>query len=891
MTAARRPAGRVPRATYRLQLHADFDFVAAAGVVPYLAELGVSHLYVSPILQAVPGSRHGYDVLDHGRISDDLGGEAGFRTLVEALQAAGMGLVVDLVPNHMAISGHANRWWWDVLEHGPASRFADYFDVDWDPPESRLRNVILLPVLTDHYGRLLEAGQIGLARRGGALEVTYGEQRFPLDPRSIAGIVEAAAEAAGSAELGFLGRAMGELPPSTSGDAADLTRRRDDAAVLVERMDVLAADAGVAAALDATLHDVARDPDRLDALLEDQNYRLAHWRASSRDLGYRRFFDVNSLIGLRVEREDVFAATHRLILEHVAAGHIQGLRIDHPDGLRDPAAYLRRLRAAAPDAWIVAEKILEHGEELPADWPIDGTTGYEFGAIVSGLLVDPAGEESLSRHWATAAPDLAGWEEVARSSRIDAVTDVLGSDLNRLSDLLLSVCETNRRYRDYTRHELHEALREIVVAFDVYRTYVRPGDDGVRGVDRIVVGRAVARARDLRPDLDPDLFAFIGHVMLLEVPGFQATELALRLQQLTPAAMAKGVEDTALYRYLRLTALNEVGTDPGRFGSTPAEFHAAMAEAQRRHPGAMRTTSTHDTKRSEDVRARIGRLSELGEWWPETVGRLGDLAARHWPGDVRPDGPLIELLGQTLVGTWPISAERLRAYLEKALREARLRTSWTAPDPAYEAAVASLVDACLADAEFVAVVDDAVGRILPAARQASLAQLLLKLVAPGTPDIYQGTELWDESLVDPDNRRPVDFARRRELLRAARQADPESLLARSDDGLPKLRVLEAALDLRARRPGAVGVDGAYAALAIEGPRADAAVAFARGDEVACLVPLRTTKRDAGAWQDTRVTLPDGTWRDLVTGATWGGGPTEIAQLLARFPVALLERAP
>ena len=382
---------RAPRATYRLQLHAGFDFDAATAVVPYLAALGVSHLYASPILQAVPGSRHGYDVVDHGRISDDLGGESGFHRLVEALHAAGMGLVVDLVPNHMAIAGAANRWWWDVLEHGPSSRFADYFDVDWDPPESRLRNVILLPVLEDHYGRLLEAGRISLARDGSAIEVRYGAQRFPLDPRSLSEIVGAAAATSGSAELGFIGRALGELPPATSSDPAELTRRRQDTLVLKERLAALVKNASVAAALDASLAAVNAESDALDRLLEDQHYRLANWRASSRDLGYRRFFDINSLIGLRVEREEVFNATHRLILELVGAGKIDGLRIDHPDGLRDPAAYFARLRAAAPDAWIVVEKILEDGEQLPASWPVDGTTGYEFVARSGGLLLDSRG--------------------------------------------------------------------------------------------------------------------------------------------------------------------------------------------------------------------------------------------------------------------------------------------------------------------------------------------------------------------------------------------------------------------------------------------------------------------------------------------------------------------
>lgn len=885
MTPVPPPVSRVPRATYRLQLHADFDFAAAAEVVPYLARLGISHLYVSPILQAVPGSRHGYDVLDHGRISADLGGEAGLRVLVATLRRSGMGLVVDLVPNHMAIGGHANRWWWDVLEHGPGSRYADYFDVDWDPPESRLRNVILLPVLSDHYGRQLEAGKIGLARRRGAVEVTYGAQRFPLDPRSLAGLVGAAAERSGSAELGFLGRAMGEIPPSTSGEAADLDRRRQDAAVLAERLEVLARDADIAASLDAALRDTARDADQLDALLEEQNYRLAHWRASSRDLGYRRFFDVNSLVGLRIEREEVFAATHRLILDLVAAGDVQGLRIDHPDGLRDPAGYLRRLRAAAPGAWIVIEKILERGEELPVDWPVDGTTGYEFAAAAGSLLVDPAAEAALGRHWSAVAPDLADWEEVARSGRMDAVSDVLGSDLNRLSDLLVSVCETNRRYRDYTRHELHEALREIVVAFDVYRTYVRPGEGGVADGDRATIGRAVARAIEHRPDLEEDLFVFIGRVLILDVPGYHATELALRFQQLTPAVMAKGVEDTALYRYLRLTALNEVGSDPGRFGMPAAEVHAALVAAAVRHPAAMRASSTHDTKRSEDVRTRIGRISELPGWWTETVARLTGVAARHWTGSEPLDGLLAELLAQTLLGTWPISAERLRTYLHKAIREGRLRTSWTAPDEAYETAVAQLVNDCLADAEFVNVTETAVARILPGARDASLALLLLKLAAPGVPDIYQGTELWDESLVDPDNRRPVDFVLRRRLLAEAGPG-PEELVAGRESGLPKLGLLVAALDLRARRPALFAAAG-YAALSIRGQRSGAVFAFARGDDVVCVLPIRFVGLDG--WQDTLIHLPDGRWRHVLGGDMWDGGAVAVEELLRRFPVALLER--
>ncbi|HEX2140848.1 MAG TPA: alpha-amylase family glycosyl hydrolase, partial [Candidatus Limnocylindria bacterium] len=435
-----------PRATYRLQLHAAFDLDAAAGIVPYLARLGISHLYVSPILQAEAGSTHGYDVVDHSRINIELGGEAAFDRLVAALRGHGIGLVVDVVPNHMAI-GPANRWWWDVLTHGPASRYARYFDVDWDPPESRLRNVILLPVLGDHYGRILEAGGLKVERRGAELVVRHDEQRWPLDPRSLAPLVAAAARRSGSAELAHVARALDGLPPTGAEVPADVERRSADGAKLSERLEVLVADPALSGALDAELDEVNADHDRLDALLEEQSYRLAFWRASSRDLGYRRFFDINSLAALRVEIPEVFEATHRLILDRVRAGEISGLRIDHPDGLRDPAGYFARLREEAPDAWIVAEKILEADEPL-RDWPIDGTTGYRFANLATGLLVDPAGAKPMTDAFAAVTGAPTGWTEVAREARLLTLSASLGSDVNRLTELWLTICEAHRRYRD-----------------------------------------------------------------------------------------------------------------------------------------------------------------------------------------------------------------------------------------------------------------------------------------------------------------------------------------------------------------------------------------------------------------------------------------------------------
>ncbi|HEX6128196.1 MAG TPA: malto-oligosyltrehalose synthase [Candidatus Limnocylindria bacterium] len=873
----------IPRATYRLQLQPGFGFDAAAAVVPYLAELGVSHLYISPILQAEAGSTHGYDIVDHDRLNVELGGEAGFDRLVDAVRARSLGLVVDVVPNHMAISP-ANRWWWDVLEHGPASPYADHFDVDWDPPESRLRNVILLPVLGDHYGRVLEAGDLSLTRDGAEVAVAYGDQRFPLDPSSLASVLSDAAEAVGSDELAFIGRAMGTLPPSTSGDRKEARRRHDDAAVLGERLAALVGDPRVADAVDTALAEVSRDHDRLDRLLEEQNYRLAFWRAGSRDLGYRRFFDIDSLVGLRVERPEVFEATHRLILDRVAAGDISGLRIDHPDGLRDPLAYFVRLREAAPDAWIVAEKILGPEEEL-RDWPIHGTTGYGFANLATRLQVDAAAEGPLTElyaSWTDADPD---WEAVAYAARLQALSDALGSDLNRLTELWLTICEANRRYRDFTRHELHEALRDVAAAFGVYRTYVRASDAAVDEEDRRVVRAATELAAKRRPDLDPDLFGFLASILLLEEDGRPAAELAARFQQLTPAAMAKGVEDTAFYRYPRFVALNEVGGEPGRFAVDPGAFHAAMLAGQRRHPEAMLSTSTHDTKRSEDLRARLAAISEDPAGWGRTVEKLSRHASAQRGASGLPDRKAEYLFYQTVVGAWPIDADRAGGYMRKAAREAKELTSWTAPDEAYEAALDRFVRGCLDDAGFRAEIETFVASLAEAGRANALAQLLWKLTAPGVPDLYQGSELWDLSLVDPDNRRPVDFEFRRRVVSADGPPPPDDAEGRS-----KLWLVRQGLALRARRPADLAGTASYRPLRAEGPAAEHVVAYQRGEGVVAVAPRLTRRLAAdGGWRETRLLLPAGPWRDVLTGEEVAGPVFDLQPGLERFPVALMER--
>jgi (1->4)-alpha-D-glucan 1-alpha-D-glucosylmutase len=871
-----------PRATYRVQLHGAFGFDAAAEVAPYLAALGISHCYSSPYLQAARGSTHGYDVVDHGSVNRELGGEEGHRRFCAALRRAGLGQILDIVPNHMAITPE-NQWWWDVLENGPSSPYAGYFDVEWDAPDSRFRNAVLVPVLGDHYGRVLEAGELSVERHGGTFVVRYHDHVWPAAPRSVDGILSRAASAAGSDELSYLADSFGGLP--LPADRRGAQRRHRDKEVLKRLLARLVKeDAAVAAALDAEVERINRDPEALDALLRGQNFRPAFWRTASQELGYRRFFDVNSLVGLRTEDEKVFADTHALVLRWLREGVLDGVRIDHPDGLRDPEGYLRRLREHAPSAWVVVEKILEPGERLPESWPIAGTTGYDFMNRVSGVFVDPRGEEPLTRFYGEFSGETAAYPALVREKKLLVLRDVLGADVNRLTALLQEVCERHRRHRDYTRSELHNALRELIACFPVYRTYARAPQGPLRAEEERYVAEAVAAAKANRGDLDPELFDFLGRVLRLEVRGESEAELVMRFQQVSGPAMAKGVEDTAFYNFNRLLSLNEVGGDPGRFGVSPPEFHEACAEAWARWPRALLATSTHDSKRSEDVRARLGLLSEIPERWAEAVRGWAAMNEDRRHGV---DRNAEYLFYQTLVGAWPLSADRAAAYMEKAAREAKARTSWTRPDAAYEEALVGFVRDCLDDVEFRRDVAAFVGPLIEPGRVTSLAQTLVKLTAPGVPDFYQGTELWDLSLVDPDNRRPVDYALRRRLLAETEGMTAEQALERMDEGLPKLWLIRRALCARQGRPRAFGEGepARYRPLFASGSRAGHALAFQRGAEVVVAVP-RLVLSLAGEWEDTKLTLPPGRWRNELTGDA-AEGEVRVGGLLARFPVALL----
>lgn len=881
------PSARVtPNATYRLQLRPGFGFDQAAALCDYLAQLGVSHAYFSPYLQAAPGSTHGYDVVDYSRVNDELGGADGHARLTAALREHGIGQVIDVVPNHMSITSRDNRWWWDVLENGPASPYAPYFDVDWKTPNELQRNKVLMPILGDHYGRVLEAGAIQISRDGASFSVRISERQFPIAPSTLDRLLERAATLAEDDQLEFLANSLRALGSSLSGDREDRLRRRRHQQV-IERLlrQHLEEEPRAAHAVDRALGELNADVDQLDALLDRQNYRLAYWRTARHDLDYRRFFDINELAGLRIGAERVFRDSHARVLAWLNEGLVDGIRIDHPDGMRDPEKYFRRLRSAAPRAWLVAEKILEPGEELPPNWPIDGTTGYDFMSKVTGLLVAGEHEAAMTQLYQDFTADpTEDFHQLVRATKRQILEDLLGADLYRLARTFHSVCALHRRHRDFTLQDLRDAVKQVIACLPVYRTYVRAGSQASEA-DEQYLADAIRQAKVDRPALDVELLSFLREILTGRLEGETEWDLAARFQQLSGPAMAKGVEDTAFYRYTRLVCLNEVGGDPAEFGVTISGFHAFCDEVAERRPRTMLSTSTHDTKRSEDVRARIAILSQIPEQWGQRVRRWSQLAQSHRTGDW-PDRITEYLFWQTLVGAWPISADRITTYLRKATREAKLHTSWTRINEDYETALEFFARQVLQDKALMEDFTAFVAELEPAARVASLTQVLLKLTAPGVPDLYQGNELWDHSLVDPDNRRPVDFELRRRLLTELDRLDAREILARSDEGLPKLWVIRRALALRAAHPDWFGPGASYRPLAVQGPHVERLVAFTRADRLVVVAPCRCFP-PPGGWQDTAIELPAGRFRPHLAEGPAMEGLASASELFAGFPVALL----
>ncbi|WP_026426026.1 malto-oligosyltrehalose synthase [Actinokineospora inagensis] len=742
------------RSTYRVQLRPGFGFAETAAIADYLSDLGVGALYTSPILTPTPGSTHGYDVVDPTRANPELGGEAGRVALVERLRAVGLDMVVDIVPNHMAVEvPSANTWWWDVLAHGPASRYAKYFDIASFP--------VLLPVLgsDDDVEKLTVDGVL----------LRYYDHTFP-------------------------------LAPGTGGGSA------------------------------AEVHD-------------RQHYRLIDWRRAGQELNYRRFFDVTTLAGVRVEDLEVFDDTHREVLRWVAAGDVQGLRVDHPDGLADPGGYARRL-AERSGCWIVVEKILEPGEELPSSWPVAGTTGYDALREFCGVFIDPAAEGAFTA-LAESLDVPTDYDAMRGEARRLIATTSLAAEVKRIAGCVAGVDAAVAR----------DAVAELMVSFPVYRSYLPEGEDHW--------STAVDEVRRGRPDLAAALDAIDTQVRA-------GGELATRLQQTSGMVVAKGTEDTTFYRYTRFVALNEVGGDPSRFGVSVADFHTAQARREAQYPTAMTALSTHDTKRSEDVRARLAVLAEIPDEFATAV--------RRWTERRGLPEPTLNLLAwQTLVGTWPITPDRLSAYLDKAAKEAKIRTSWTEHDEEFEEAVRGWPRAVLGDPGVVAEVEAFVARITAHGWSNSLGQKLLQLAGPGVPDVYQGSELWDLSLVDPDNRRPVDYASRIGLLAKLATGWPPPV---DETGAVKLHVVRTVLRLRRERPSLfTGYRPVYAT----GPSADHVVAFERNGLVAVATRLPVS---LPGWADTVVELPEGVWVDQLTNRVTDGS---VRDLLADYPVALLVR--
>ncbi len=959
----------IPRATYRLQFNRDFTLAQAAELVPYLAELGISHCYASPYLKARPGSGHGYDIVDHNTLNPEIGSAEDFERLVAALRAHGMGQLLDMVPNHMGVMGADNGWWLDVLENGQASAYAAYFDIDWEPLNAELRGKVLLPLLGDHYGTVLNRGELklGFDAAHGEFSLAYYQHRLPVDPaeypRIVAHRLERIVAALGAQHetlqrLQSLVTAFGHLPPRTETDPARSAERSRDKEMLKRQLAELChASADVAHHIEENVAEFNGRPGDADSfellheLIKAQTWRLAYWQVASDEINYRRFFDINDLAALRMENDAVFEDTHRLVLELIAQDKVHGLRIDHPDGLYDPGRYFRRLQSrvggrqeSGPNAldtavdpaglplYLVLEKIMAEHEWLPADWPIHGATGYRFANLANNLFVDAASEKKMTRIYADFIGERIDFDELVYQSKKLIMRSALASELNVLANRLARIASASRYTCDFTLNNLRGALMEVVACFPVYRSYLAAGRISVDDLRHIEWAVAVARKRS--PAADVSIFDFVKAVLTTQIAEGKnqayrdrVWAFAMKFQQFTSPVMAKGLEDTSFYRYNRLTSLNDVGGDPRRYGVSVSAFHAATRLRAERWPHNMLATSTHDSKRAEDVRARISVLSEIPAAWKLSLkrwSRMNRSKKRSLDGTLAPGANDEYLLYQTLIGTWPLKElddavladyrARIEEYMVKAVREAKAHSSWININADYESALCAFIQALLTPGEknlFLADFAPAATRLARFGLHNALAQALLKFTSPGVPDIYQGCELWQFNLVDPDNRRPVDYPHSQGVLdelkelvaadRGAWAARLQPLTVRPEDGRIKLYLTWRALQLRARWPDLFR-DGDYTPLAVSGTAAEHVCAFARchdGRAVVVVVPRLLARlhgeRDPAAsapWDDTRIALPRepavSAWHNALTGETHAAGESlAVAELFGAFPVALL----
>ncbi|HYW89840.1 MAG TPA: malto-oligosyltrehalose synthase [Chloroflexota bacterium] len=936
---------RPPTSTYRVQFHAGFTFRDAARLVPYLHDLGISHVYASPYLRARSGSTHGYDVADPSSLNPELGSEEDYEVLVAELRRFGMGQLVDVVPNHMGIGDPGNFRWLDVLENGPASIYGRFFDINWFPlsvpgqPHPKL----IVPTLGDQYGKVLENGELQVRYVDGAFVIDYYEHRFPVAPDTYVHLLEPVLvqleDELGrrhnhSVELASILTALRHLPQRQISNAAEIEERNREKEIVKRRIRALYEVSAVfRASLDSTLREFNGRPgepasfDRLDALIEEQSYRLCFWRVAAEEINYRRFFDITELAAVRMEDPNVFLDTHRLLLRLISEGKIQGLRIDHPDGLRDPASYFRVLQQHSLHAlgvdtaddrfYVVIEKILLGAERLRPDWLVDGTTGYEFMNALNGLFVARHNEQFFNTiYFRFLRQGSQRFVDLVNSTRKMVMLISLASEVNELGYLLKDIATSDRRHRDFTLNSLTFVIREVIASLDVYRTYINPDTGAMSEADRTIIREAVREAKLRNPRTDPSIFDFVGETLLEPVGDVDRLRFIARFQQTTGPVMAKGAEDTAFYTYNRLISLNEVGGDPDQFGRSLSAFHRANLDRVRDWPASLLGTSTHDTKRSEDVRARINALSELPREWRSALTRWTRLNGRKKvlvEGHAAPDRNEEYLLYQTLLGAWPASGvdaefvRRIDEFALKALKEAKVHTSWITPNTAYEQAVQDWLHAVLDTSEPNPFLDD----FLELQRKVaffgvfnSLSQTLLKLGSPGVADVYQGNELWDLSLVDPDNRRPVDFDLRKECLR---RLDGD-LLAQREDGRLKLLVTHRLLCLRRELPE-LFVGGSYTPLRTGGRvhRVPHVCAFARsadGKTLVVVAPTLVATLTRGAmvaplgpevWRDDWLNVPPAAeYRDVLSGQlletiTQDGGNTvlPLRDVFGQLPIAAL----
>ncbi|HEX4309724.1 MAG TPA: malto-oligosyltrehalose synthase [Acidobacteriaceae bacterium] len=972
-----RMEARAPLSTYRMQLHAGFPFAEAEAVLPYLKELGIGDCYASPVFEARPGSMHGYDVIRHDRLNPELGGEAGVMQFTARLRELGMGLLLDIVPNHMGVGNDA-LWWQDVLENGRSSEYASYFDIDWSPLNPDMKDKLLLPILGSQYGDELESKHIQVAVVDGRLRIKYFDHLIPIAPRMVQMIFPPEEMDAWGVPQSFrdLLRDLAHIPPHETTDPNLIAQRRQQLAELRPRVREALLNPDMQPVLERALdriNGVAGDPrsfDCLHELLEAQPYRLAYWRVSSEEINYRRFFDINDLVGLRMENPEVFAATHGLIRRMLARGEVTGLRVDHADGMFNPRQYLIRLQllyvaahccgetaqqptgangienqvrdamrgldwaSAQGPLYVVVEKILEPQESLPQEWPVRGTSGYDFVYQGTQIFICKTNEQRFTDFYTKLTGLVEGPETLIYESKLKVMRNALSSETYVLTNLLSRLASANRKARDFTDDLLESAIRETIACFPVYRTYI---DD--RGQyterDRAFIRQAIGRAKQRNRETDESVFDFLENTLLLH--GRTGEEIdqaelyfALKFQQLTGPVMAKGVEDTAFYVYNRFLASNDVGGSIAAFGISTDDFHESNRERLRTAPDAILATSTHDTKRSEDVRNRMNVLSEMTYMWPSYVRRWARLNARHKrtlsDGRVAPSPNEEYFLYQTLAGAWPWRMEkradreefldRMQQYMTKALNEAKVNLSWTNPNPAYVDVVHSFMRAILMpdargrEPRFVETMEE----IMPALRLFggvnSLAQVVLKIASPGVPDFYQGTELWDLSLVDPDNRRPVDYQKRRRALDTLREeatskgelAVCRDVLDRFGDGRVKLWTIYRALALRNRMADTFR-HGEYVPAAATNGFAEHVVAFTRGGKILAVVPrfahtLMTAKPKLplnGAWGRGEVIVPGmaGAALENVFTGEWiradAEGRLPLNAVFDEFPVGLFVR--